>query len=89
MGIALTKKIFRFMNFICRVDGYQHRADLGRGPESDEPGRNVCRPDRNLAPGFYTEGNQSAGKLIHILAELLVGSGIIQGGIAECVLIGK
>ena len=48
MGIALTKQVFRFMNLIGGIDGYQNRADSGCRPESDIPGWYIGGPDSHF-----------------------------------------
>ena len=51
MRVALFEQVFRLVNLIRRVDGHEHRADLGCRPEGDVPLRQVRHPDRNVAAG--------------------------------------
>ena len=78
MRVRLAQQIFRLMDLVGGVHGHKHRADLGRRPEGQEPLGNIGRPDRHLGSGFHAQGNQGAGKFIHVVPELAVGPGIIQ-----------
>ena len=80
MRIGLSEQVFRFMNLVGGVHGHQHRADLGRSPEGQEPLGHIRRPDRDLGACAHAQGNQGACKLVHVLAELAVGPGVIERG---------
>ena len=87
MGVRLAEQVFRFMNLVGCVDGYQNRSDLCGRPERDIPRRYVGRPDRNLGARLYAKRYQSTGKIVHVLAEFLICSCVVQSRIAERVLI--
>ncbi len=77
------------MHLVGGVDRHQHRADARAGPEGDEPLGDVRGPDRHVVALLYAHGNQGAGELVHVVAELRIGARIVAGGIAEGILIGE
>ena len=77
------------MDLVGGVDRDQNRAQLGGGPEGDEPFGDVGCPDGDLAAGLDAHGNQGPGEGVHIITELLIGSGVIQGGVFEGILVGE
>ena len=87
--VGLAEQIFYFIYLVSRVDGDQHRADLGRRPEGDIPLRKVCRPYRNMVAALHAQRDKRTGKTVDIAAELRVGAGIVAFGKAEGVLVGK
>ena len=87
MGIALAEQIIRLVDFIGRIHGDEDGADAGAGPEGNIPGRDIRGPDGDLGTGGYAEGDQGPGKAVHIVAELGVGSGVIQGRVLEGILV--
>ena len=89
MRIGLFQQILRLMDFVGGVHGYQHRADLGGGPEGDVPLRQVGSPHGHMAAGFYAKGDQRTGKVVHVLAELSIGAGIVEGGVFDGQLVGE
>ena len=89
MGIGLAEQVLCLVNLIGGVHRDQHRADLGGGPEGDVPGRHIGGPDRHFHTGFHPQGDQGPGKVIHILAELFIGSGVVQRGVLEGILVGE
>ena len=89
VGIGLLEQIFRFVDLVSGVHRNEDGADLGGGPESDVPGRNVRRPDGHFTAGGHAHGKEGPGEVIHIVAKFAVSPGVIQGGVAEGVLIGK
>ena len=84
MRVRLTEKIFRLVNFVCRVHRDKHRTYFRRRPERYVPLRNICRPNGNVASRLHAhcEG-------IDVVTEFRVGSRVIEGGVFEGVLIGK
>ena len=89
VGIALPQQVFDFVDFIGGVHRHQHRAQLGGGPEGDVPCGNIGGPDGNLSTCPYPQGDQRPGAFVHVVPELAVGAGVIQGGVFEGVLVGK
>ena len=89
MRVALAQQILRLMDFVCSIDRNKHSADLRRRPEGNVPLGNVGRPDRHVIARLDAHGNQRPRKGVHVVAKLAVGAGIVQRGIAECVLIRK
>ena len=75
------------MDLIGGVDGDQHSADFGGGPEGDEPLGHIGGPDGHMVAGFHPHGDEGPGKLIYVIPELGIGPGVVQGGIAESILI--
>ncbi len=77
------------MDLVGRVHGHEHRADLGRRPEGDVPGGHVRRPDGHLGPGPDAHRDERSREVVHVVPELLVGAGVVQRRIFECVLVGE
>ena len=87
VGVGLAEEVLRLVDFIGGVHRHQHRADLRRGPEGDEPGGYVGGPDGHLVAGLHPQGDEGPGKLVHVVPELGVGPGIVQGGVLKGVLV--
>ena len=89
MRVGLTEQIFRLVNLVCRIYGNENSTDLGGRPEGDIPSGKVCCPNGNLRTRLDAERNECSGKAIYVLAELRIGSGVIERRVFEAVLIGK
>ena len=89
MSIRLAKQVLCFVYLIRRVNRNQHRTDLSGRPEGNIPGGHVGRPDRHLTAALYAKRNKRAGKIVNVVAELAVGSGVIESCVLEGVLVGK
>ena len=89
VGVALAQEVFGLMHLVGGVHRHQHRADLDRGPKSDVPRGHVGGPDGHMVAGLHAHGDEAAGKLVHVVPELAVGAGIVEGGVAEGVLVGE
>ncbi|OPZ74062.1 MAG: hypothetical protein BWY80_00732 [Firmicutes bacterium ADurb.Bin456] len=89
MRIRLAQQVFRFVNLVGGVHSDENGAYLGGCPKSDEPLGDIGGPDGDMVTGPYAQGDQRAGKCIDIIPELGICPGIIQGGIAEGILVGK
>ena len=87
MGVRLAEQVFRLVDLVGGVHRHQDRADLGGGPEGDEPGGHVGGPDGDLVPLLHPQGDQGPGELVHVVPELGIGASIVQGGELEGVLI--
>ena len=75
------------MDLIRGINCYKHSADFHCRPKGNIPRRYVCRPNCYMISLFDTHTNKGPGKIIHVFSELAVCSGIIAGGISECILI--
>ena len=89
VGVGLAQEVLRLVDLVGGVHRHQHRADLGGGPEGDEPGGHIGGPDGHLVPGLHPQGDQGPGKLVHVVPELGIGPGIVQRGVFEGVLVGE
>ena len=87
MGVRLPEQIFRLVDLIGGVHGHQHRPQLHRGPKGNIPLGYVGGPNRHMIPCLYPQGNEGAGKGIHIRPKFRIGTGVVQGGVAEGVLV--
>ena len=87
MRIRLAQQILRLVNLIGGIDGNKHRADLGGRPEGDIPLWYVGGPNGDMVALPYAQRDERAREGIHIVPELGVGTGVIERGIAERVLI--
>ena len=89
MSVRLAEQIFGLVDFVGGVDGYQHRADLGSGPEGNIPLGHIGGPNSHVVAGAHAHSDQGPGKGVHIVPELGVCTGVIQSGVPESVLIRK
>ncbi len=89
MGVRLSKQVFCFVNFVCRINRHQNGANLHGCPEGDVPFGYVGRPDGYMISLFDAQRNQGSGKGVHLIPEFGIGAGIIQGGIFEGDLVGE
>ena len=89
MGIRLAEQVLHLVDLVGGVHGHQHRAQLDGRPEGDVPLGHVGGPDRHVSAGLDTHGNERAGKGVHVVAELGVSAGVVQGGVLEGVLVGE
>ena len=89
VGVGLAQQVLGLMHLVGGVDRHQHRADAGAGPEGNEPLGDIRRPDGHVVALLYAHGDEGAGKLVHVVAELGVGARVVAGGVAEGVLVGE
>ena len=89
MGIRLAEQVLHLVDLVGGIDGDQHRAQLDGGPEGDVPLGDVGGPDRHVGACLNAHGNESAGEGVHVIAELGIGAGVVQGGVLEGVLVGE
>ena len=89
MRVRLAQEVFGFVYLVGGVDRDEHGADLGGGPEGDEPSRHVGGPDGDLAARLHAQREQGAGEVVDVVAELFVGTRVIERGVAEGVLVGE
>ena len=89
MGIGLTKQIFGLVDLVRGIHGDQNSADLGGSPEGQKPLGHVGGPDGHLGTGFDAKRNKSPGKFVHVVAELAVGTGVVQRGVFDGQLVGE
>ena len=87
MRVGLPQQILRLVDLIRRVDCDEHGADLRCGPEGDEPCGHVRGPDGDLAAPAHAERDERAGKIVHVVAELRVGSRVVERRVFERVLV--
>ena len=85
--VGLPQQIFRLVDLVRRVDRDEHGADLRCGPEGDEPCGHVRGPDGDLAAPAHAERDERAGKIVHVVAELRVGSRVVERRVFERVLV--
>ena len=87
VGVGLAEEVLRLVDLVGGVHRHQHGADLGGGPEGDEPGGHVGGPHGHLVPGLHPHGDEAPGELVHVVPELAVGPGVVQGGVLKAVLV--
>ena len=89
MGIRLAEQVLHLVDLVGGIDGDQHRAQLDGGPEGDVPLGDVGGPDRHVGACLDPHGDEGAGEGVHVVAELGIGAGVVQGGVLEGVLVGE
>ena len=79
VGVGLAQQVLGLVDLVGGVHRHEHRADLRGGPEGEEPLGHVGGPDGHLAAGAHAQAHQRPGELVHVVPELAVGAGVVQG----------
>ena len=87
MRIGLAQQILGLADLIGRVHGDEDSAHFYRCPEGDIPLGHVRGPDGDLVAGLHPHVDEGAGKAVHVVPKLSVGTGIVQRRILDAVLV--